>query len=482
MAAPPPMAGYGLAANAAERLAAGYFPGTAIAPENARYSLSSQRSASTPSLAQALRGTQNSTFSAVSSTQNVASSRAPARYSMGIGQPAMAAPTYVPATMLDGQGVRRSVSSAGPARTTYLEATDMASARDYAELARAISPHWRADNEVAAYSPQIASHLAMRSEDSPRRRKKPLRADRLYEDALARRRRQQELKDEADQNKRNNLEEGKRDAMLRQRERQRYYHFRDTATRGEREAAVLSRREKRTMSYMDEQRQKQELEKVECTFKPRFYTRPQEGARSPGRERVSSCERVATEQDRRSDNFMNQTQPMQQEEDSPCAMGLQQMLTHQQKLIQMFAEIDTETDLVRGVRKGGHQQQAEQLRETDVRLYKRNLDVVHSCDRLDMEVLELNQAQLDALLAMGYRLGLGEKGRRGLSSPREASRRALEETPRNNLRERLEVPNATTFLMEQSVKEQDMSPYEDDEHDFNEDFNEDSEQMNGGEY
>jgi len=241
------------------------------------------------------------------------------------------------------------------------------------------------------------------------------------------------LKDEAEQAKRNSLEECKRDALLKQRERQRFYRFRDTRTHEEREEALIKRREERSRSSIQEQKRQEQLQYLECTFQPKMFTRPQD--RSTGHERPqsrsSSCGAVVNQapQDSRT---AGQTLL-----ESPRGHKLQKLLTQQQTLIRKFADIDAEIELVRTSRKDGRysQAQAEQHRDMDVRLYKRNLEVVHSLDKLDMQVLELPQAQLDILLAMGYRLELGEKGRRGLTSPREASRKALAETPRNNLRE-----------------------------------------------
>lgn len=414
------------------------------------------RASSTPALAHPLAGTRNSTFPAASGSQSGVVT--PSRYSLGTAGPAMT--SSVPVGTLGLSTVVAGMANA--ARIPFTEgATDLASASDYRELARAVSPYGSVSAVEEAEHVNIhadrSSGLAKFSKESSRRRSperslrnttRDTRSNRLYEDALVRRQRQKDLEDEAEQSKQSSLEECKRDALLKQRERQRFYRFRDTRTHEEREVALLKRREETTKSNTLKQQRKEELEYLrECTFQPKFFTRSQDGVRGPGQERSSSCGAVVRQapQDRRS---VSQTM-----QETTSGSNLEQLIVQQQALIRKFAEIEAETELVRTTRKDVRYAQADQLRETDLRLYKRNLEVVHSLDRLDMQVLELPQAQLDILLAKGYRLGLGEKGRRGLASPRESLRKSFAETPRNNLREEYgtEIYGATSFREGQEV-------------------------------
>lgn len=250
---------------------------------------------------------------------------------------------------------------------------------------------------------------------SPRPRKSSAqRTERLYNDALARRQRAAELKDESERAIRNNLEDCKRQAWMEQRERQRFYRFRDPRTHEEREDALLKRRQERKLSAYFEKVRNDEIEFEECTFQPRLYSRGQDAHLPP--ERSSSCGATSVirgSQDR------SRVQVFEYQADNPHRGSLmQKYLAQHQALIRSLTEIAAATETSGG----------------DLHLYKQNLEVVHALERLDMQVLDLPQAQFNDLLARGYRLGLGEKGRRGLTSPRE-TQHVMAESPRNNLRQ-----------------------------------------------
>jgi len=266
-------------------------------------------------------------------------------------------------------------------------------------------------------------------EESPRNRKSA-RSQRLYQDAVDRRQRQQVLKDEAERVKRNSLEEFKRDTLLKQRERQRFYRFRDTRTHEEREEALLKRRQERTEMQAEQKRDEEEREYSRCTFQPKSFTKDKKAS---GGARSSSC--GATVSQASKENRERGQKQLDSPRKAPASPStrLRKLLRQQQSLIVKFSEIDADMETLRSKHKDGRMSQADQ-RQMDVELYKRNLEIVHAMDRLDMEALELPQAQLDSLLTMGYRLGIGEKGRRGITSPRQSSRQSLVDTPRNNLR------------------------------------------------
>lgn len=291
-----------------------------------------------------------------------------------------------------------------------------------------------------------ASALATLSTDSPRRRKKSARAQRLYDDAVARRQRLREMKDEAEKAEIDGLEECKRDALLQQRARQRFYRFRDTRTHIEREEAILKKREDRRREVLRERKLHEQEQYAECTFQPKIFTKKEDReAVGRGRRitagthqviRSSSCDTF----DRTpmlQDYYLHTPAPVQ----SPGASKLdstggtknQILLDKQLGLIRKLAKIDEEAQMARRSRAQAGLTEDE-IRDAEVRYYKQQLDVVHSLERLDMDILELPKVQLDALLAKGFRLGLGEGARQGLKSPREAARRAAAETPRNNLR------------------------------------------------
>jgi len=256
-----------------------------------------------------------------------------------------------------------------------------------------------------------------------RRHNSKSRSKRLYADALARRQRQREAKDASERAKRNNLEECKRQALLEQRDRQRFYHFRDNRTHQEREDACMRRKEERSKFVGQDRQRLEEMELEECTFHPKLLARAQDvRRRSP--QRSASCSELLG-QSSPDKSFENQMQ-------SPRGAKLQKILVQHQTLIHGLSDIAAETELTRTSRTG---YPPADHTEADKLLYKQNLEVVHALERLDMQVLDLPEAEFNLLLARGYRLGLGEKGRRGLTSPREAQRQAAaESSPRNNLR------------------------------------------------
>jgi len=282
-------------------------------------------------------------------------------------------------------------------------------------------------------SPQVSSG-GKRSRLSTDRQPK----DHLYRDALTRRQKFKLLKEKTEQQKENSLEEGKRDALLKQRERQRYYRFRDTRTHEEREEAMLRRREDHKRSNELRKRREEYEEYLECTFQPRIFTKSEERRKSAA-ERSSSCGAVIGQpswQDSPRRESPRSQRTSRSGESPSATAALKKFLRQQQALVRKFAEIERETELAGSL----HQEQ----RDVDVDLYRQNLEVVHALDRLDMQVLELPQAHLDIVTSMGYRLGLGEKGRRGVATPCEAthgwssqgdSQRWVVESPRNNLRE-----------------------------------------------
>lgn len=464
-AAPPPMVSHS-STGGAERLM--HFPTSAAAvpglgfsgaiappaiaadgrPPSERQTMPARRASSTPSLLSQVPGAPGGAPGSIVNTA-LLSKAAHAQHPMAPPPPVASAQLAAPSLLRrNSVGGGSSASAAGyHASPRRSEASSNPTPRDAPDFARALSPNARAlspsgSREYGANSTddisaiRDSSALSL-SEVSPRRRKKTLRADRLYEDALARRQRQRELKDEADRHQRDTLEECKRDALLRQRERQRTYRFRDTRTHEEREEALLKRREERTRALRLEQQRLEQSEYQACTFQPKLYTRREDGVermRSTGHqiERSSSCSFVGTQDGSRA------------RQESPRDAKLQKFLEKQQVLIRKLAEVDADTEIARHSRKdrmayasvGGKAPHADfDARELEVRLYKRHLDVVHSLERLDTQILELPQAELERLLSIGYRIGLAEGARRGLQSPREASLKALAETPRNNLRE-----------------------------------------------
>jgi hypothetical protein len=250
------------------------------------------------------------------------------------------------------------------------------------------------------------------------------------------------MKAEVERQRRDDLEETKRDALLKQRERQRYYRLRDTRTHEEREEALLKRREEKRTKLQREINRKEELKYMECTFQPRIFTKPEESPRracSKGShqvERSSSCGALARSSLR---DQLEDSPP-----DSPGGSKLAKLLEKQFTLLRKLGDIDADAQQSRQRKEGRFVQTAtgvslvkpseEELRDADMHIYRRQLEAVHALERLDMEILELPKDQLDSLLVMGFRLGLGEGVRQGIQSPRETQRKSLVETPRNNIR------------------------------------------------
>lgn len=321
-----------------------------------------------------------------------------------------------------------------PAARVLVQAGDGTSPREYADASR--SPQRRAaeaDNGSSfattlacntTFSPGRSSPSTPLCDDYAQRPNSKSRSKRLYADALARRQRQQEKKDESERAKKNNLEECKRQAWLEQRDRQRFYRFRDHRTHQEREDACLRRREERVKHAGEDRQRMEEMELDECTFHPKLLSRTQD-ARRKAPQRSASCSTLLG-QSPQDNSFENQMQ-------SPRGAKLQKILVQHQTLIYGLNDIAAETELGRTSRTA---LPTADHTEADKLLYKQNLEVVHALERLDMQVLDLQEAEFNLLLARGYRLGLGEKGRRGLTSPREAQRQAAaESSPRNNLRQ-----------------------------------------------
>jgi ribosomal protein L34 len=290
-----------------------------------------------------------------------------------------------------------------------------------------------------------ASVLASLSVDSPKSRKKAARAQRLYEDAVARRQRLSDKKDEAAKHERDELEECRREALLQQRARQRFYNMRDTRTHIERENDMLKKREERRNVLRLEKQRQEQLQYSECTFQPKIYTKREDregycfrrkstGGRSVVRS--SSCDAVIDRTPMlQDDHYVPAPAQSLVRLDAAGGTKLQILLDKQLGLIRKLTNIDEEAQMARQSRAQAATPMSEiEIREAEVQFYKKQLDVVHSLERLDMDILELPKVQLDALLAKGFRLGLGEGARQGLKSPREASRRAFAESPRNNLR------------------------------------------------
>lgn len=212
------------------------------------------------------------------------------------------------------------------------------------------------------------------------------------------------------------------------------YRFRDTRTHMQRENDALKRREERSNSHCRELKRLEELEQEECTFHPMMYSRPQDNMRSVGggSERASSCGAVSRLGG--SERQTPQERTFQAETESHRAdLKLQKIFSKQQLLIQQHQEVVADQELAHSHKDSGQFQG--DLRDTNLQLYKRNVAVVHGLDMLDIQVLELPQAQLDLLLAKGYRIGLGEKSRGSLVSSPEASQLAFADSPRNNIRE-----------------------------------------------
>lgn len=322
-------------------------------------------------------------------------------------------------------------------RTSTIEAYSGRSPREFSDRYAIVTAEDSALGNTSA--------LATLSVDSPSRRKKAARAQRLYEDAVARRQRHQEMKEEADKMERDTLEQGRTDAMLTLRARQRFYRLRDTRTHQEREEAILKKRED-TRNTLLLERQRQEKEKYsECTFQPKIFTKKDDrdfmgrARRSTGVVRSSSCDAVFDRVPPRQEYYS--APPVQVQTfgtsklDIAGGTKLQILLDKQLGLIRKLTKIDEEAQIARQSRAQAAIPMTEvAIRDAEVQFYKQQLDVVHSLERLDMDILELPKVQLDALLAKGFRLGLGEGARQGLKSPREASRRAFAESPRNNLR------------------------------------------------
>jgi len=341
-------------------------------------------------------------------------------------------------TAIPSQPYPMTLAVAAP-RTSRIEAYGGFSPRDVSDRYAIVT----ADDSALGST----SALATLSVDSPRRRKKAARAQRLYEDAVARRQRQKETKDEADKMERDTLEECKRDALLQQRARQRFYRLRDTRTHEEREDAMLKRREdRRSVLQLERQRQEQQ-QYSECTFQPKIFTKKEDreavgrGRRSTGARQVvraSSCDAVIDRTSMLQDYYYTPApaqSPGASKLDIAGGTKLQILLDKQLGLIRKLTKIDEEAQMARQCRAQAAMPMTEvEIRDAEVQFYKQQLDVVHSLERLDMDILELPKVQLDALLAKGFRLGLGEGARQGLKSPREASRRAFAESPRNNLR------------------------------------------------
>mmetsp|Transcript_29326 Transcript_29326/g.51346 ORF Transcript_29326/g.51346 Transcript_29326/m.51346 type:complete len:514 (-) Transcript_29326:63-1604(-) len=162
------------------------------------------------------------------------------------------------------------------------------------------SPRGRGDSPVRTAFPMpdqgSRSNSPRRTSSNPRMKRQqmqtdraPERAQRLYEDAVARRERLREKKQQKERQQQQALEEGQRNFATRQRENQRFYRFRDSRTHEEREEAMLRRRDERVRELRREKKQK-ELEKYsECTFQPHFFTRGRENRQARGDVRASSC-------------------------------------------------------------------------------------------------------------------------------------------------------------------------------------------------
>lgn len=302
-------------------------------------------------------------------------------------------------------------------------------------------------------SPRGATGRSSPGRSSPRKGEDSLSApkgkprySRLYEDALARRQRLQEKKDAKEKAVLREEEASKQNAWIKQRQRQSCYRFKDNRTHEEREEALLKRREDRSKARCLEKMQLEAQQFDECTFHPRLLGRGQDGRYSGAilpHERASSCSGVAGyalqdgsfHESPRDSQFLESPRGSRFNDsmESPGGVtSIQRHLWEHQALVASLNDIAAETELACSARS------AQVQGEHDLRLYKQNLEVVHALECLDMQVLELPQAHFNLLLMKGYRLGLGEKGRRGLTSANSAvdvTQNDFAESPRNNLRQ-----------------------------------------------
>jgi len=291
---------------------------------------------------------------------------------------------------------------------------------------------------------------------SSRRGPQERRYEKLYEDAVARRQRQRDHKDWVEKSWRQAFEDDRRDFMLRQRQRQRYYHFRDTRTHDEREEEILRRREEHARTFLAKGLLREENELALCTFRPALSSRRQQARpRGSGGGDMCGGDQLRPDQGMaRSSSCGANRSPTAPKENrpklwSPASVKLQKLFERQLAVVRKLGLLDADVALQRNLmrarydkikvrveREHGlidgspltsftqdhvHTRVVEVLgpeqRAAEVRLYRRQLDLVHALERLDGQALALPKADLESLLVMGYRLRLADERRAAIQVP-----------------------------------------------------------------
>jgi len=302
----------------------------------------------------------------------------------------------------------------------------------------------------------------------------------LYADALARRERQRERRDTVERSEHIAIEEGQRDSLLQLREWQRTYRLQDTRTHEEREEALLRRRRQRQRETFAAQAERELTGLEECTFQPTVF-RSKQGTVGSDLQRSSSCG-ASTGLLAGSASSVRQRAFVANEK-------LQIMLKKQLSLVRQLTELEedrrTQQKLMdarcvevlgvanpqnawqaagaaqaRGVANGCRRpcqssetagagagekcawesprdflqrsarlalELQEEQQAAELRLYRRQLTIVHALERLDVQALSLSKEELEGMVHhMGFRLGLAASVRPTLELHMPASEGAAD--------------------------------------------------------
>eukprot|EP00929_Paragymnodinium_shiwhaense_P010147 TRINITY_DN11464_c0_g1_i1.p1 TRINITY_DN11464_c0_g1~~TRINITY_DN11464_c0_g1_i1.p1 ORF type:complete len:532 (+),score=108.97 TRINITY_DN11464_c0_g1_i1:72-1667(+) len=244
------------------------------------------------------------------------------------------------------------------------------------------------------------------------------RVDELYHEVFDRQQRQRLLAAEAEQKKREALEDGRQQWVVQQRQRQRFYHPQDQRTHIEREEEMQRRRQARMAERVIREEQRAQEEMNYCTFRPQMFTRPR--SRSPGNSpRCSSPRNGLGLHGGGLEASAASAGPTPRGGSSTPGRSwhnakLQAFLDKQGILLNRVAQLDTDAQAheEKGAVDGSNGAAPHDGKSVEVSLYSRRIAIVHALERLDLQVMALPPAELDALLAMGFRMQVADEVRR----------------------------------------------------------------------